>query len=143
MKKTDVIPSRVPVGAGRHMSKSIIVHHNKKSNIIKSFGRYNDIMSHENFEQDYEINKNIDGPNAVQEKVHELYKLDDSYDSTVVPARVQNQNNKNGLGNKQHASAATSAGQTAATSNQNNNYFASRHFVDSSGFEQKIRGNAN
>jgi len=37
----------------------------------------------------------------VQEKVHELYKLDDSYDSTaVVPARVQNANNKNGMGNK-------------------------------------------
>lgn len=44
------IPSRVPAGARRNLSKSIIVHHNRKTNIIQSFGRYNDIMSHENFE---------------------------------------------------------------------------------------------
>jgi hypothetical protein len=48
-KVTD-IPSRVPTGARRNLSKSIIVHHNRKTNIIQSLGRYNDIMSHENFE---------------------------------------------------------------------------------------------
>lgn len=45
----------MPVGARRNLSKSIIVHHNRKTNIIQSLGRYNDIMSHENFEQNYEI----------------------------------------------------------------------------------------
>lgn len=44
------IPSRVPVGARRNLSKSIIVHHSRKTNIMQSLGRYNEVMSQENFE---------------------------------------------------------------------------------------------
>jgi len=46
------MPKAMPVT--KNISKSIVVNHNRKANIIQSYGRYNDIMSHENFEQAYE-----------------------------------------------------------------------------------------
>ncbi len=53
---------------------------------MQSLGRYNDIMSHENFEQEFETVQN--------EEITDLYHLDDSYDSAVpqqrIAAHVQN-----------------------------------------------------
>lgn len=57
-----------------NLSKSIIVNQNRKQ-IIQSLGRYHEIMSHENFEQEFETIKN--------EEVTDIYHLDDSYDSSV------------------------------------------------------------
>lgn len=78
---------KLPNGAGRNLSKSIIVHHNRKTNIIQSFGRYNDVMSHENFEQDYEAREGVAGDgNDSKETVQDLYQLDDSF--SVKPQRM-------------------------------------------------------
>ena len=44
-------------GRGGALSKSITVNQNRKQ-IIQSLGRYNDIMSHENFEQEFETVNN-------------------------------------------------------------------------------------
>ena len=49
-------------------------------------GRYNDVMSHENFEQEFEIIKNADG--TTMQGVADLYQLDDSYDSAVQQQRI-------------------------------------------------------
>lgn len=66
-----------------NLSKSITVNQNRKQ-IIQSLGRYNDIMSHENFEQEFETVVN-DAGGTVQDcaVTNELYHLDDSYDSVV------------------------------------------------------------
>ena len=77
------------------VSKSIIVHHNRNANIIQSYGRYNDVMSHENFDQEYYQQQDQ------REKVEDLYNLDESIQ--VVPKH------------KQHKESAAT-GQTAATS---------------------------
>ena len=34
----------------KNLSKSIIVHHNRNANVIQSLGRYNDVLSADNFE---------------------------------------------------------------------------------------------
>ncbi len=47
---------------------------------MQSLGRYNDIMSHENFEQEFETVQN--------EEITDLYHLDDSYDSAVPQTRI-------------------------------------------------------
>ena len=80
---------RVP---SQKVSKSIIVHQHRNAHVIQSYGRYNDVMSHENFDQEY-----YEKP----EKVEDLYNLDESIQ--VVP-KV-----------KQHVGSAAT-GQTAATS---------------------------
>jgi len=44
-------------GPGQKLSKSIIVHQNRNVNVIQSYGRYNDVMSHVNyFDQEYQPN---------------------------------------------------------------------------------------
>lgn len=43
-------------------------------------------MSHENFEQEFEIIKNADGTTV--QGVADLYQLDDSYDSAVQQQRI-------------------------------------------------------
>lgn len=48
-------------------------------------GRYHDIMSHENFEQQEFETVNNDQLNGTVQEVTDLYHLDDSYDSSVVP----------------------------------------------------------
>ena len=64
---------------GNHgvLSKSIIVNANRKQ-IMQSLGRYCEIMSHENIEQEFETVNNDDRP-----ELADLYRLDDSYDSAV------------------------------------------------------------
>lgn len=57
---------RVP---SQKVSKSIIVHQHRNAHVIQSYGRYNDVMSHENFDQEY-----YEKP----EKVEDLYNLDES-----------------------------------------------------------------
>jgi len=61
----------------------------------------------------------------MQEKVHNLYDFEDSYE--IVPVH----------GPADHASASTSAGHTITTSN--NPYYARRTLVDSIAFEPRIR----
>lgn len=51
-------------------------------------GRYNNFMSHENFEQEFETVKN--------EEITDVYRLDDSYDSRLQHERIAaNHTNKN------------------------------------------------
>ena len=54
-QKTSAITLNRMAGEGRGggLSKSITINQNRKQ-IIQSLGRYNDIMSHENFEQEFE-----------------------------------------------------------------------------------------
>ena len=66
------------VPAQRNVSKSIVVHHNRKANIIQSFGRYTDVTSHEDHDDDQPVRVG-----ALPEKIEDLYKLEDSYDSLV------------------------------------------------------------
>jgi len=74
-QKTSTITLNRLANEGRsNLSKSIIVNQNRNQ-IIQSLGRYNDIMSHENFEQEFETVQN--------EEITDLYHLDDSYDSAV------------------------------------------------------------
>ena len=61
-----------------NLSKSIIVNQNRKQ-IMQSLGRYHEIMSHENFDQEYET---VNNDNTMQE-VTDLYHLDDSYDMAI------------------------------------------------------------
>jgi len=86
-----------------------------------SLGRYHEIMSHENFEQEFETVKN--------DEVTGIDHLDDSYDSAVQQQRfAAHQPNKGGQKTQFSAGDGTtmSGGRTAATSG--NHYFASRHF---------------
>ena len=77
-------------GTNQGLSKSIIVNQNRKQ-IIQSLGRYNDIMSHENFEQEFEtVNLEESAHHKAglrdlqgKEQVIDLYHLGDSYDSMV------------------------------------------------------------
>ena len=46
---------------------------------MQSLGRYHEIMSHENFDQEYET---VNNDNTMQE-VTDLYHLDDSYDMAI------------------------------------------------------------
>ena len=109
-----------------NLSKSIIVNQNRKQ-IMQSLGRYHEIMSHENFDQEYET---VNNDNTMQE-VTDLYHLDDSYDMAIQQQRIAAaQANK--VNQKQLSAGdgmTTSGGQTAATSG--NHYFASRGFAAS------------
>lgn len=60
---------------------------------MQSLGRYHDIMSHENFEQEFET-LNHDGHNATRQEVVDLYNIDDSYDSLVPQQRIAAHQNK-------------------------------------------------
>ncbi len=53
---------------------------------MQSLGRYHEIMSHENFEQEYET---VNNDNTMQE-VTDLYHLDDSYDMAIQQQRIAN-----------------------------------------------------
>ena len=68
----------------------------------------------------------------MQEKVHDLYDLDDSYE--IIPVR--------GQAGVDHTSASTSAGHTMTTSNQNP-YYARRTLVDSIAFMPQTRRDGN
>lgn len=70
----------MPVGARRNLSKSIIVHYQRKAKVTHSLGRYNDVLSHENFDAGYEARG---GTGDDGEKVHDLSYLDDSYE--IIP----------------------------------------------------------
>ena len=104
---------------------------------MQSLGRYHDIMSHENLEQEFEtVNNDISAPG--QEGTH-LYHLDDSYDSAMQQQRIaelqtkQHGNHHAGKQGGTSTAMTTSEGQTAATSG--NHYFASRNFAASFAFD--------
>ena len=108
---------------------------------MRDLGRYNYILSHENFEQEEFSTLNHD---QMQQEITDLYHLDDSYDSMVPNQRIaaHQTNLKN---TKKQFSAndggSTTDGQTAATSG--NHYFASRNFAASFAIDPANKANEN
>lgn len=121
----------------RNLSKSIIVHHNRNANIIQSYGRYNDVMSHENFEQDYE-----DGefdPKSVDAKKNAIVLKDLPYRNELESSYLSVKGQRNGgvhiktPNTKKTAISGTETGITAATSGVHQ-YLASRQLFGSMAF---------
>ena len=85
-----------------------MVHHNRKANIIQSFGRYTDVTSYEDNIEDKPIRIG-----QLPEKIEDLYKLEDSYDSLVPNQRAAHE------AKSKYLKSDISGGQTAATSGGN------------------------
>ena len=81
-QKSEITPNNCNA-TQRNVSKSIVVHHNRKANIIQSFGRYTDVTSYEDNIDDKPIRIGV-----LPEKIEDFYKLEDSYDSLVPNARA-------------------------------------------------------
>ena len=74
-----VKPPNTGVPTQRNVSKSIVVHLNRKANIIQSFGRYTDVakdIDSDDGDQPVKVG-------ALPQKVEDMYKLEGSFDSLV------------------------------------------------------------